>query len=73
SISDGTTGLLANNPAAFERAWIDLTADTSRRLAFGQAAKERAMTTTWDTTAKAFAGFAAEAVELHTLRRKHTS
>lgn len=52
SIMDGKTGLLADSPQQFTHLIQQLLEDDERRERFGRAARERALTFTWDQTAE---------------------
>ena len=51
SIVDGQTGVLADSPAQLRDKVAQLLADDELRLRLGEAARERALTFTWDRTA----------------------
>jgi glycosyltransferase involved in cell wall biosynthesis len=70
SIVDGQTGLLASSPAELKRNVAQLISDGALRERLGAAARERALTFTWDRTASITLDVVARQARAATRRRR---
>lgn len=69
AIVDGETGVLAADVSGFAESWVELSRDTERRLAMGEAARQRAAGFTWSAAADDLLDAADVAIELSRSRR----
>ena len=61
AVVDGATGVLVSSPSELAARWRELAADPARRERLGAAARERALSCSWDATMDTFLETLAEA------------